>query len=252
MASVKTVATVIAEKRRKYEINRGRRDYISKQTSASREPVASYSYLESKEPLKVPEELPVPKRVVDEEGEAEEEKRNNFCGSIQEDKKTSVNTELQDSERTSWLNPDAAEFVPVLFVRDPDPVTSSSSTQGYEKSLDGVALPSPVEINLVIAHEPGQLDSRVENVEDVVVAQSGEGEESKEESEERSVDAAQGSIVIGVSQTEESEFADGHGDVQGASVSAVSYTHLDVYKRQILVCVRVYQFSIWALMQIKD
>ena len=46
----------------------------------------------------------------------EEEKRNNFCGSIQEDKKTSVNTELQDSERTSWLNPDAVEFVPVLFL----------------------------------------------------------------------------------------------------------------------------------------
>ena len=61
--------------------------------------------------------------------------------------------------QASWLNPDAAEFVPVLFVRDPDPVISSSSTQGYEKSLEGVALPSPVEINLVIAHEPGQLDS---------------------------------------------------------------------------------------------
>ena len=36
----------------------------------------------------------------------------------------------------------------------------SSPTPVYEKSLDGVALPSPVEINLVIAHEPGQLDSR--------------------------------------------------------------------------------------------
>ena len=97
----------------------------------------------------------MPKRVVDEEGEAEEEKRNNFCGSIQHDKKTSVDIELQDSKRTSWLNPDAAEFVPVSpsrFVRDPDPVTSSSPTQGCEKSLDGVASPSPVEINLVIAH----------------------------------------------------------------------------------------------------
>ena len=95
-------------------------------------------------------------------------------------------------------------------MRDPDPVISSSSTQGCEKSLDGVALPSPVEINLVIAHEPGQLDSRVENVEEVVVAESGEGEESKEEAEERSADAAQGSI-------------------------AVSYTHLDVYKRQVII-----------------
>ena len=123
--------------------------------------------------LKVPEEVPGPNRIVDEEGEEKEEKRNNFCGLIQDDKKTSVNTELQDSERTSWLNPEAAEFVPVLFMRDPDPVTSSSSTQGYEKSLESVALPSPVEINFVIAHEPGRLDSRVENVEDVLVAESG-------------------------------------------------------------------------------
>ena len=59
---------------------------------------------------------------------------------------------------------------------DPDPVISSSPTQGCEKSLDGVALPSPVEINLDIAHGPGQLDSRAGNVEDVVVAESGEGE----------------------------------------------------------------------------
>ena len=78
------------------------------------------------------------------------------------------------------LNPEAAEFVPVSpsrFVRDLDPVTSSSSTQGCEKSLESVALPSPVEINLVIAHEPGQLDSRLGNVSEVVVAESGEEEE---------------------------------------------------------------------------
>ena len=70
-----------------------------------------------------------------EEGEAEEEKRKNFCGSIEDDKKTSVDTELEDSQRTSQLNPDAAEFVPVSpsrFVVDPDPVISSSPTQGYE------------------------------------------------------------------------------------------------------------------------
>ena len=97
----------------------------------------------------------------------------------------------QDSERTSWLNPDAAEFVPVSpsrFVTNPDPVISSSPTQGCEKSLDGVALPSPVEINLVISHEPGQLDSRVGNFVNIVVAESGEEEESKEEAEERSAD----------------------------------------------------------------
>ena len=71
----------------------------------------------------------MPNRVVDEEGEAGEEKRNNFCGSIQDDKKTSVDTKLQDSKRASWLKPDAVEFVPVSpsrFVRDPDPVISSS------------------------------------------------------------------------------------------------------------------------------
>ena len=62
-----------------------------------------------------------------------------------------------------------------------------------------------------------QLDSRVGNVEDVVVAESGVGEESKEEAEERSADA-QGSIVVGVRETEESEFADGRGDVLAASV----------------------------------
>ena len=39
--------------------------------------------------------------------------------------------------------------------------------------------------------------------------------------QERSADAAQGSIVIGVRETEESEFADGQGDVQAASVSEV-------------------------------
>ena len=136
----------------------------------------------------------MPKRVVDEEGEAEEEKRNNFCGSIQGDKDTSVKTELQDSKRTSWLNPEAAEFVPVYtsrFVTDPDPVILSSHTPAYEKSLDGVASPSPVEINIVIAHEPGQLDSRVDDVEDVIVAESGEDGESTEGSEEWSADAAQ-------------------------------------------------------------
>ena len=43
--------------------------------------------------------------------------------------------------------------------------------QGYEKSLDGVDFPSRVEVDLDIAHGPGQLDSSVENVEDVVVAE---------------------------------------------------------------------------------
>ena len=90
--------------------------------------------------------------------------------------------------------------------------------QAYEKALDGVALPSPVEINVVIAHEPGQLDSRVEKVDDVVVAESGQGVES---SEERSADAAQEGIVVGVRETEESEVADGHRDVRAASVSGV-------------------------------
>ena len=60
--------------------------------------VRRYSYFEKSETLKVPEELPVPKRVVDEEGEAEEEKRKNFCGSIQEPENTSVNTELQNED----------------------------------------------------------------------------------------------------------------------------------------------------------
>ena len=99
-SSEKTVATVTAEKRNKYETNRERRSYITEQTSASRDPVGSlYSYLERKETLKVPEEVPVPNRVVDEEGEEREEKRSNFCGSIQDDKNRSVDTELQDSER---------------------------------------------------------------------------------------------------------------------------------------------------------
>ena len=53
----------------------------------------------------------------------------------------------------------------------------------------------------------------MEKVEDVVVPESGEWEEPKEEAEERSADAAQGSIAVGVRETEESEFADGHGDV---------------------------------------
>ena len=120
-----------------------------------------------------------------------------------------INTEVEDSDRTSQWNPDAAEFVPVSpsrFMMDPDPVISSSPMHGYEKSLDNVALPSQVEFNLDIAHRPGQLDSMVGNVDDTIVTESGEGEES----EERSADAAQGSI-------------------------AVSYTHLDVYKRQELV-----------------
>ena len=52
VASEKTVTTATAQKTKKYEINRGRRNYVSKQTSVSREPVASYSYLESKETLK--------------------------------------------------------------------------------------------------------------------------------------------------------------------------------------------------------
>ena len=71
-------------------------------------------------------QVQVPNRVVNEESEAEVEERNCFVGSIQVDKDTSVKTELQDSKRTSWLNPEAAEFVPVFtswFVRDPDPVT---------------------------------------------------------------------------------------------------------------------------------
>ena len=72
------------------------------------------------------------------------------------------------------MNPDVAEFVPVLFVTDPDPVTSSSPTPEDEKSLDGEALPSSVEFNLDIAHGPGQLDSRLGDVEEVVVAESGD------------------------------------------------------------------------------
>ena len=106
------------------------------------------------------------------------------------------------------MNPDAVEFVPVSpsrFMTDLDPVTSSSPTPGDEKSLDGGALPSSVEFNLDIAHGPGQLDSRLGKVEEVVVAESGEEEELKEEAEEWS-----------------------------AHATPVSYTHLDVYKRQTL------------------
>ena len=117
MASEKTVTTVTEEKTNKYEINKGRRSYISEPTSASRDPVASlYSYLERKETLNVPDELQVPNRVV------YEEERNNFGGSTPNNKNTSVNTELQDSGMTSQLNPDAAEFVPVSpsrFMMDP-------------------------------------------------------------------------------------------------------------------------------------
>ena len=119
--------------------------YIRERTSASRDLVASlYSYLQRKETLNVPDESQVPNRVVDEEGEAEEGKRNGFGGSAQKDKNSSVNTELEDPKVTSQLNPDAAEFVPVSpsrFMTDPDPVTSSSPTPGDEKSLDGGALP---------------------------------------------------------------------------------------------------------------
>ena len=57
-----------------------------------------YSYSEKKDTLKVPEEVQVAKGVVDEEGEAGEEKRNGFGGSTQDDKKTSVDTVLQDSK----------------------------------------------------------------------------------------------------------------------------------------------------------
>ena len=80
VASERTVATVTAEKRQKYETNRERRGYISIPTSASREPVdRRYSYDEK------------------------EEKRSNFYGSIQDDKNTSVEIELLDSERTLSL-----------------------------------------------------------------------------------------------------------------------------------------------------
>ena len=122
------------------------------------------------------------------------------------------------------MNPDPVEFLPVSpsrFVTDPDPVISSP-TQGYEKSLEDVALPSQVEFNLDIARRPGQLDSMVGSVDDAIVAESREGEESKEEAEERSADVAQGSIVTGVRETEEYEFADGYGDVHAANVSEVA------------------------------
>ena len=156
VARGKMVTTATAPKIKKYEIKRGRRSYIRESTLASREPVARrYSYLEKGESLNVPDELRVPDRVRDEEGEEEVEERNYFVGSTRDNKNTSVDTELQDSERTSWLNPDAAEFVPVSpsrFMRDPDPVISSPPTQGCEKSLESVALPSPVEFNLNIAH----------------------------------------------------------------------------------------------------
>ena len=82
MASERTVTTVTEEKTNKYEIKRGRRSYISEPTSASRDPVARlYSYLERKETLNVPDELQVPNRVVDEEGEEEGEEGNYFGGS---------------------------------------------------------------------------------------------------------------------------------------------------------------------------
>ena len=56
------MTTVREEKTNKFEINRGRRNYIREQTSASREPVVRrYSYSEKKDTLKVPEEVQVPK-----------------------------------------------------------------------------------------------------------------------------------------------------------------------------------------------
>ena len=95
MASRKTVTTATAQKTRKHEINRGRRNYVREQTSASREPVARrYTYLERKETSDVPVESQVPNRFVDEEGEEKEEEGNYFVGSIQDDKNTSVDTEL--------------------------------------------------------------------------------------------------------------------------------------------------------------
>ena len=83
-------------------------------------------------------------------------------------------------------------------------------------------MPSSVEFNLDIAHGPGQLDSRWENVEEVVVAESGEEEEPKEEAEEWSAHATQGSISVSVREAASvSEVADGLGDVQSASVVEV-------------------------------
>ena len=104
VAREKTVTTAAAQKTKKYEINRGRRNYVREQTSASKEPVPRrYSYSEKKESLEVPDEKQVPNRVVSEEGEAEVEERKYFVGSVQDDKNASVNTELPDSKRTSWL-----------------------------------------------------------------------------------------------------------------------------------------------------
>ena len=74
----------------------------------------------------------------------------------------------------------------------------------------------------------------MENVEDAVVAESGEGVESTEEAEGRSADAAQGSIVVSVRETEESEFADGHRDVQAASVSEVADGQGDVHAASVV------------------
>lgn len=93
--------------------------------------------------------------------ESDEEEWNYFCGSTQNNKNTSDNTD-QDSDMTSQLNPNAAEFVPVSpsrFMIDPDPVISSSPRHGFEKSLQNVTLPSQEEFNLDIAHKPGELDS---------------------------------------------------------------------------------------------
>ena len=69
----------------------------------------------------------------------------------------------------------------------------------------------------------------MENVDDVGVAESGQGVESTEESEERSADAVQVSIVVGVRETVESEVADGHRDVRAASVSEVVDGQGDVH-----------------------
>ena len=44
---MKAVTTTTAQKTKKHEINRGRRNYVREQTSASREPVAvSYTHLD--------------------------------------------------------------------------------------------------------------------------------------------------------------------------------------------------------------
>lgn len=64
----------------------------------------------------------------------------------------------EEDDMSSQLNPDAAEFVPVsptrLLMQD-DAIISAS---GYEKSLDGVQLPSELEFGSEIKHRPGDLE----------------------------------------------------------------------------------------------